>query len=173
MAASSSNVYGAGFVTAVTYTRPSNTTAYAANDTIADSTSAPTVLTIADAARATGSFSYITKARIVTDQSTCTARFRLHLYSVSPTAINDNDPYTLLWSQRASYVGNIAFGACATEGTGSTAAQDIVVPGSGNLPLAFITASTDRQLYAILETIDAFTPASGQNFYIELDMDVL
>ena len=52
----------------VSFTRPADTTAYAANDAIADSTSAPTLLSFADCANANGGQGYIVKTRLLTNQ---------------------------------------------------------------------------------------------------------
>lgn len=152
---------------AATLTRPADTTAYAAKDAVANSTSAPTVLTFSKIARLPGSSMYIVKWRLFTNQSTNTARFRLHLYHTSPTAINDNAAFTLLWANRANRTGYLDFPACQTEGTGSDAANSQVKDER----LSVCCAVGDRNLYGLLETLDAFTPASGQIFYIELTAD--
>lgn len=100
---------------AATLTRPADTTAYTAKDAVADSTSAPTVLTFSNLARVNAGSGYIVKARLMTNQSTNTARFRLHLFDTSPTAINDNAAYTLLWANRATRIGYIDLTACQTD----------------------------------------------------------
>lgn len=152
---------------AVTLTRPSNTDAYTAKDAVTDSTSAPTNLTFTNLARVNAGGGYIVKARLMTNQSTNTARFRLHLYPTAPTAINDNAAYTLLWANRANRIGYIDFAACQTEGSGSDAANS----QNDTVRMPFVCASTSRHLYGLLETLDAFTPASGQIIYIELTSD--
>lgn len=154
-------------VVSAAFTRPADTTAYAAQDAVADSTSAPTVRTFTAAARVNGGSGYIMKARLMTDQSTNTARLRLHLYNAAPTAINDNAPQTLLWANRAARVGVITFNALATEATGSTGAETLDIVDR----LPFVCAGGDSNLYGLLETLDTFTPASGQNFYLELTID--
>jgi hypothetical protein len=165
-------VGGNGSYVGVEFTRPADTTAYAALDAVSDSTSAPTVLTFANLARVNGGSGYITKARLFTDQKTNVARFRLHLFHTAPTAINDNSPYTLLYANRANRIGHIDFPACATEDpTNSTAASARVVPDGVSLPLAFKCADGAKTIYGLLETLDAFTPASGQKFWIELTAD--
>jgi hypothetical protein len=146
------------------FTRPADTNAYAANDAVANSTSAPAVLTFANLVRVGGQGGYITKARIWTDQSTCAARFRLHLWNVTQTPINDNAAFTLLWANRAAYVGSITFAAAATEGSGSDAAA----AADATLRLPFVATGS---LVGLLETLDIFTPASGQRFFIELTAD--
>lgn len=155
-------------------TRPANTTAYAAKDAVSDSDSAPTLLNFANVARENGGSGYIVKARLFSNQSTLTARFRLHLFHTAPTPINDNSPYTLLYANRANRIGYIDFPAAGTEGSGSDAASSLVTPNvsGGMLPLAFVCADNDPDLYGMLEALDAFTPASGQKFYIELDCEL-
>ena len=76
----------------VTKTRPADTNAYAAKDVINESTTAGTVWTFASAARANGLSGDVIGAILLTDQGTNTASYRLHLYTVAPTAINDNSP---------------------------------------------------------------------------------
>lgn len=148
-----------------TFTRPADTTAYTALDTVSDSTSAPTLLTFSNVASFNGGGGYITKARIVTDQKTCVARFRLHLFHTAPTAINDNSPYLSLYANKDKSLGRIDFSAAATEdATNSTAATSL----NADVRLAYVCASGTRNIYGVLEALDAFTPASGQGFYVEL-----
>lgn len=152
--------------------RPSDPNAYVALDALSDSTSTPTVvLAFANAMRVTGGTAYLVKARLMTDQKTCTARFRLHLYRSAPTAINDNSPFTILYANNAIRIGSITFPALTTEDpTNSTAAYAICVPGDGsNLPLE--ASSVTTTVYGLLETLDGFTPASGQKFYVGLSFD--
>ena len=164
-------------VSNVTLTRPGDTNAYIAKDTVSNSTSAPVVLTFTNSVSAQGVSGYIVKARLITNQSTNTARFRLHLYTTAPTAINDNSPFTLLAANAGLRIGVIDFPACQTEGSGSDAANAMYTVGALNNastqspqgPLPFISAA--KSIYGILETLDAFTPAASQTFFIELTMD--
>lgn len=149
---------------AVVITRPGNTTPYAANDAVADSASAPTVLTFASLARTNAGAGVITTARIVTNLSTCTSKFRLHLFNVLPTPINDNAVYTELWANRVGSLGFIDFVAMTTSGTGSDAA--ISINSSSNL--AFTAAAGTKNIYGLLEIQDILVPASAQVFYIAL-----
>jgi len=156
------------------FTRPSDTTAYAAKDTVANATSGAVVMTFTGMARVTGGSGYIVKASILTSQTTNTEAFRLHLYNAAPTALQDNAACTApLYADGGSYVGTIDFPACKTEGTGGTAAY-VNVTGNianSNLPMAFVCAA-DANLYGILETPAGFTPASAQTFTIVLVAEV-
>jgi hypothetical protein len=155
-------------VAASELTRPSNVTPYTALDAVSNSTTAPSLPTFTNAARVTAGSGYIVKARLMTDQKTCTARFRLHLFHTAPTAINDNSPYTLLYANVLNRLGWIDFDALGTEDpTNSTAAATQNI----DVRLAFVCASASRDLYGMLETRDAFPPASGQEFTVELTID--
>ena len=146
-------------------TRPDNTTAYAEADVVSDSVTdpAPTVLTFTSICRAVGGSGTIDKVRIVTDQGANEASYRLHLYSASPTAIDDNAPFTILYAERASTLGYIDVGPLATEGAGSDAAH--YTKTAAAFPFA---CSTTANLYGILETLSIFTPAAEQKFYVEI-----
>lgn len=149
--------------------RPADTNAYIALDTIANATSGASILTFDPAAaRIIGDGGYITKARLTTDQKTNTARYRLHLFHTAPTMINDNSPFTLLYANRDKRIGYIDFAACATEdSSGSNCAHSL----NSTVRLAFKCANDARVIYGILETLDPFTPASQQNFHIELSVE--
>ena len=153
-------------------TRPNDTTAYIAKDVIASSTSSPVVITFSDMARVIGGSGVIIRARLMTDQKTNTASYRLHLFHTAPTAIADNSPYTMLYLNATNRIGAIDFGAMATEdATNSTAAATMRPSYDGSYPppnLWFKTNSDTKNIYGILTTLSAFTPAAQQKFFIEL-----
>ncbi len=154
------------------FARPNDAAPYAALDNVANSVGAPTILNFANLAKVNGGGGYIVKARILTDQKTCVARFRLHLYKTAVAAQGDNTPFTLLWVNNATRIGYIEWYGMKTEDpANSTAAGDIDSSGDNNLPLEFICDPADRDLYGMLETLDAFTPANNQNFFIELSAE--
>lgn len=153
-----------------TFARPADTAAYAALDAVANSTNAPTVVTVAGGSPYTSEYGFIVKAQLHTDQKSCVARIRAHLFNAAPTAINDNSPYLKLFASAASYIGSVDFPALSTEDpTNSTGATAIATPGNGNLALPF-TLGADSTFYYLLETLDAFTPANGQNFTLILSL---
>lgn len=162
-------------VSPVTVTRPANSDPYIARDVVSDGS----VITFANAVNKAGNSGYIVKVRLITNQSTNTARFRLHLYTTAPSPIADNAPFTLLAANAALRIGYIDLPACQTEGFASDAANTLWTMGGLNNAsiqtpqgaLSFkTTASTS--VFGILETLDAFTPTSGQTFFVELTFDV-
>ncbi len=144
----------------VEITRPANTTAYAARDAISSSTSAPAILEFTGCARVSAGSGYVVGARLQTDQAANVAAYRLHLYDATQTAINDNSAQTVLYANRVSYLGYLDFGAAGTDGSDTALAQSI------DRPFPFVAAGTS--LFGMLETLSAFTPASGQKFYLRL-----
>lgn len=152
-------------VASTEFVRPADTTAYAANDVVG--TNPATNRTFLNAARIAGGSGYITNVRLTKSSATVTnAFFRLWLYAVAPTAIADNAQMTLLWANRANRFGYIDL-ACTTEGTGSDSAMALVT----NINLKFDCAEGDRNIYGVLEAKQAYTPASGETFFIELTVD--
>jgi len=170
-AVSSSNplpVGGKAIASSVAFTRPADTNLYSINDAVADSTTAPTLLQFTGCANANGGQGYVTKVRIMTDQKTCTARFRLSLYHTAPTPVNDNALKPMLYANASKLIGRIDLNPCSTEDvTGSTGAFTL----STEL-MPYVLAAADTKIYAILTTLDSFTPASSQQFYIEITCEL-
>ena len=156
-----------GVIIGVELIRPADTTAYAVNDAVSNSTSAPTVLTFTNLARANAKSGYLVKARLITDQKANVAQFRLHLFHTTTTAINDNAAYALLYANKDKAVGYIDFNSMTTEDATASDAAFSMWTGQ----LHFVCDSASRTLYGLLETKTAFTPASGQKFYVELSVD--
>ena len=154
----------------VTITRPADTTAYTAKDAVADSTSVPTILTFPDVAFANGRGGYIVSARIYTDQVTNVAQYKLHLFNQAPTPINDNAAMTApLMTDNQTYQGAIIWPAAASEdGSVGAAFAQLTTDVEPISPHMFQCATHSRDLYGMLETLDAFTPASGQTFRVTL-----
>ncbi len=169
-AVSSSNplpVGGKSVQKSASFTRPADTTAYAANDAIADSTSAPTLLSFANCANANGGQGYIVKTRLLTNQKTCTARFRLSFYHTAPSPVNDNAPKPMLYANKDKLIGRIDLDPCNTEDATSDAAFAL-----STALMPYVCAAADTTIYCILTTLDAFTPASAQQFFLEITCEL-
>ena len=150
-----------------TFTRPSDTISYAAFDVVSNSTTAPVVITFPNCARANGGSGMIISVRHVKSSSTTlNAAFRLHLFRVAPTAINDNAAYTMLDANRASRIGYVDL-VHISGGTGSNMSEAAgVFPATAMLP--FICDAASSSLIGVLTTIAAYAPASGEQHYFEL-----
>lgn len=150
---------------AASFTRPADTTAYAALDVVGPAVTA--VVTFTDVASDEGASGYITGLRLWTNQSTNVAQYKVHFYHTAPTAIADNAPFTLLWANRDKRIGSVTLSAAATEGTGSDAAA----AADFTIRIPYKAAAGSRDILAMVETLTAFTPASGQQFYLELAVE--
>lgn len=162
-------VGGAITVVGYEYTRAATITAYLVGDVVSNDETTTTLIPFANIARVVGGSGYITKARLITDQSTCVAQLRLWLYQVdNPSNIpGDNSPFTLLYANKSNRIGYIDFPSLTTEQSGSDSASAMDI----TIRFAFACAAASRNLYGLLETKTAFTPANAQKLYIELTAD--
>ena len=161
------NVHAIDVVT-VEITRAANTTPYVVHGVIADAVNG-SAIRLADVASAPGRSGYLVKARFTTDQKTFTARLQTHIYKEAPAALADNTPLPFLYVNAAIRVGYFDFAAAVNLGdaTTSTAATSL----RDDLRMRDTPRNDSRDLWIRLKTLDAFTPASGQKFFIELSFD--
>lgn len=155
-------------IVVATFSRPANTTNYSDGDVVGTSPAA--ILQFSNAARVNAGSGYITKARVVTSQATNQAAYRLHIYSVAPTAIADNAVNTILFNDAYKRVGYIDFQLPIMGGSGAVGSTGCEALAA-NIRIAFKCDAGTRHLYGVLETLTAFTPASGQSFYVELSIE--
>lgn len=153
---------------ATEFTRPSDTTAYAANDVVSDSTSATTMQALAAAARSTGIGGYITGVRVATDKKSITPRIRVHIWNTNgATLAVDNAAWKDLYADSSKRVGYVDLPAMIT-GADSTNSDN---SRSLDLALRIPYTCAATSLYYVLETLDAFTPASGEKFTVTIFAD--
>lgn len=159
------NVMTNAGITIVTqeFTRPSDTIAYSTKDVISNSTTSPSAKIFSSVVLNSGDGGEIIKARILTDSNAMTPRLRLNLFNAAPTQINDNAQRTILYANRASFIGYIDLPAMFTEGTGSDSSRALI----DSISHAFKTSGSSNIWFEV-ETLDAFTPISAQKFFIEL-----
>lgn len=150
-------------------TRPADTTAYAANDVVADSTSAPTLLSLTNAMRVSGGSGYVVRVALTTDKKSITPRFRIHFFNASnPTIANDNAQHKELYADTGKRLGYVDLSAMTTAADSSGSDTSRAFDSTVRLP---IVASGSRTIYALLETLDSFTPASGEKFTLTVFVD--
>ena len=166
--------YGHTAQVADEFTRPANATPYAAGDAVAAATTdtGTTPLRALVLARTAGGTGYIVRVRLWTDQAANVATFRVHFYKVAqPTTavVGDNEQMTLKYTNFLQRVGHVDLPAMKTStvSTNSTAAE----ASDSTLRIPFDCEAESRNLYYRLETLTAFTPASGQKFYLEVGVE--
>lgn len=143
------------------YTRPADTTAYAAGDCYNSSTSSPTVLTFTSAARASGKGGVVTSLTVVDSNAPGTPiQGELWLFDSAPTSTNDNAAYALSDSDALKLVGVIPFTTVVTAANNSIA----TVQG---LSIAF-QCSGSADLRGQVRVTNAYTPASAETLGFRL-----
>ena len=155
-------VAGTAFRSALTITRPDNTTAYTAGDVIgiADSgtpANAGSAIHTLSNIGPSGGYVLIQSVRLMIGNTSIPAgmgAFRLHLYMESPTAILDNAAFDLVSGDVGKYAGYIDLPA--PQDFGSILVTQADYPGT-----LIKLAAGSTSLFAELETRVAYTPASG------------
>ena len=160
----SQGVAGKAYRTTATITRPSNTTAYTAGDVVGD-TGGSAIISLSAAGPSAG-FAIIQSVSLVFSDSAVPSgmgAFRLHLYSVSPTAITDNAAFDLLSGDRATYMGFIDLPTPSDFGSSLYTQTDypgrLIKLGGGS-----------TTLFAELETRAAYTPVSASTVAIRMNL---
>jgi hypothetical protein len=179
--ASTLNVGGNATVQGGSFTRPANTTAYAANQLYANSTTAGSVLPISAAAcRVNGGHGAILAASLsISNPLASGSSFRLHIFkgtTSSPfvtTAVGDGGT----WTGNVALVGAIERGTIdinltdkgsdgakgwGTRNVGSTANAGGMIPFDCNAGV--------QNLYVLIETLGAYTPTSGETATVALEV---
>ncbi len=152
------------------YTRPADVIAYAAGDVVANSTSAPVVLTFANCVRANGGTGMITNALMVDSASVATKGiYELWLYHTSPGADNDNALFTPTDAELLNLVGVIPFSTAYVGDATAGAGGNCVYPSPG-LNISFKCAAAATSLFGILVIRNAYTPVSAEVFTITLNI---
>jgi len=144
------------------------TTDYADNDVLSDSASAGTAWTFSDVVQHEGGTGTIVGAIVICETTDLTQGTMLFLFKATPTSnLNDNAANTaVLWADRENYIGRLTFAALSDIG-GVSEAQ--LVSGAGGLPLPFLCAENDNDIYGILATTDAITgEIAGHDYMIIL-----
>jgi hypothetical protein len=145
------------FITCSTdVTRPADTTAYAANDALSNSTSAPTSggFTWTSAARVSGGSGIITDAMICTSADAGTLlQGEIFIFNQAVTNINDNAAFAISDAEAKTCIGKIPF-----------TLEDIGNNGwfhATNLNIGFTCVGT-ADLRFLVRVKNAYTPASAE-----------
>lgn len=160
---------GVGYRAAFTQTRPNNTTPYTALDVVGEDPAEN--LEFAgigpEAEGAVNGKSVITHVALRMDRNAVPAgmtQFRLHLFNGAPTAIADNAAFNLIAADREKYQGYIDIPQPLdlgdtiyndTEGGYYPVRKEVELNSMGNL-------------YGVLQTLGAYTPAASTSFKVEL-----
>lgn len=144
-----------------TVTRPANVTAYAANQALADSTTAPTVGGFAltgSAAHQAGS-GVISDLVVVDSNDPATLlQGELWIFDSAVAAVNDGASFSLSDADAVKLVAVVPFTLASTmAGSGNNSYAHVQ-----NLAIGFTTAGGAADLRFLVKVKGAYTPASGE-----------
>lgn len=137
-------------------TRPADTTAYAANDALSNSTSAPTSggFTLSSICRKSGGSVLITDVIVTTSNDAATLlQGEVWIFNQSVTNINDNTAFAVSDSEIKTCVAKVPF---ALEDAGNNGFYH-----SQNLSI-LVTASGSADLRFLVRVKNAYTPANAE-----------
>lgn len=140
------------------FTRPSDTTAYAANDLMANSTTAGSVVPLSWTVTLSNAGNFIVRRAqmLSTGKSITNAGFALYLYTVTPTIANGDN---------AAFSTTLANLFCVMPITltdiGTDDASGFGIPNIGSDCNA-VTAGGTKIIYGLLKVIQPYTPTSAE-----------
>lgn len=145
------------------FTRPADTTAYAAGDVVSNSTSAGAALNFSDIVRDNEQGIVLRVCAIKSGTGVSNSSLRLHLFKSDPGTVNDNAAFSLAYADRATYIGSLLLPDFSANGATAIAEAfpTLIMPvatadgGSGNI-------------YGVLVAEAAYTPANGEQFSVTL-----
>lgn len=150
-----------------TITRPADTTAYAAGDIIANSTTAGSIVPMQFPLGGNNmpGATRITRVRFAKSGTTNTlSQFRLHLYGSLPAAVNGDNA---AWSTTgaANYLGSIDGPTTLNAFSDGCAGVGAAVAGSEIL----VRLNSGTVIYGLLAALAAYVPASAETFTVTLE----
>jgi hypothetical protein len=146
------------------FTRPADTNAYTAGDTVNNSTSAPTVLTFTGMAREPGRGGTIQSAVLtMSSVASLAAELDLYLFDTAPTMQSDNAPWTPSDSEIQSLVAIISFYSVLRR----TSANNVQYV-AGSLGQSYTCLASTTNLFGLLVARNAYVPASAEQFTLRL-----
>lgn len=159
------------------FTRPADTTAYAAGDVIADSTSAATTITFPGCAGNADETGRIVSALLMDGANQATKlNADLFLFHTAPASYgNDNGAFTPTDAEMNNLVGAISLdgttAANLKEGDATSGAGGNVLIQQTGLSIPFRCVAGSTKLYGVLVARNVYTPVSGETFRIKLGVE--
>lgn len=148
-----------------TFTRPADTTAYTANDLVANSTTA-NLVTPMIFSLGYGQAIKIFQAKVKFNSGTNTnGKFLIHLYGASPTVTNGDNGAWL--STESNYCGNIAVDCTGQTFSDNSKGIGTYINTSAEVPL-MIQGDNNWKVYGLLMATAAYTPTSAEQFTVYL-----
>jgi hypothetical protein len=165
------------YILEASFTRPADAIAYAADDAVTNSTSAPVALTFPNAARGAGLGGEIRWAQMVCSVNPGTkGNFELYIFNgpSAPAPDNDNAAFTptdaellkvvpkIIFHSNNAFAGDAASN-CLYDGTMSNGAD-----AQRALSIPYVCDPATTSLFGLLKVKGAYTPSSAETFSFRL-----
>jgi hypothetical protein len=145
----------------IDWNRPGDTTAYAADDAIADSTSAPTDFACTGLVDAAGKMGVITAVHVTSSNAAATPlQMEVFMYDASVDSPNDNASFAISDANAEKLQCRVALVLSQKDPSNTSAFNDAV-------GCPFKTNATTG-LYFRFKANAAFTPVSAENLHVEI-----
>lgn len=153
------------------FTRPSDTTTYAAGEVVGP-TAGATVMTFTNCARANAGSGVITHATLVDGANVATkGSFELWLFDTTFTPDADNAVFTPTDAELLTCIGvipmTLSYVGDATSGINGNA----VYMGTIDRPIPFVCGASSRNLFGTIVVRNAYVPVSAETFDVRLFVD--
>lgn len=151
------------------FTRPANTTAYAAGDLVANSTTAGSVAPLEFSLNGVGRTGTVRRARIFKSTNTTTsASFALHLFEAAPTVGNGDNGALAVATNLSSWLGKLAIDMSSGAEAGASAGCAQV---SGDFMIGVALPTAGQRIYGLIEANAAYAPGSAEVFTVRLEIE--
>lgn len=153
------------------FQRPADTTQYAANDLVANSTTAANVERMRFSVEQVNGRGKVVAVTLFTDNQAVTAAiFNLHLFRKDPGAPSNGDNGAYAVASVRDLLATIALDLSSGATASSTDKMERVAL---SVPIVFETPADNLCLYGLLSTgtSGTYTPASGELFEITLEIE--
>lgn len=152
------------------FTRPSDTTQYGANELVANSTTAASVVPMSWGINRLGRAGIIRGIRLYKSNKTVTlASFQVNLFTLTPGVPTNGDNGAIVVADASMYLDKVAIDLATGGLAGGTTG---VGKRSAAIAIPFEAPGVNNKLYGLLETTAAYTPASAEVFTVTLEIEV-
>jgi len=148
-----------------TITRPSSTTQYAVNDTLAASTSSAYAIEVANVGKDNGDNVNITGVYVTsTAAETLLPQLMIYLFSSPPASPVDNAAFTITDDENNNIVATVQVDSWTSSAINSRGQEDSI-----NIPAK--CASNNTSLYALVKVLNTYTPVANEVFKFTLQVE--
>jgi hypothetical protein len=151
------------------FTRPADTTQYAAGDLVANSATAGSVVPLEWSMAGLGRSGIIRRVRIYKSATATTAaNFTLHLFTSAPTVANGDNAALSISAGLTGWLGTVALDmSSGAEAGASVGLADV----SGALEIGVCFPTVGASIYGLIEAAGTYTPANAETFTITLEIE--